>query len=223
MDEIVGTYNAKAVSVNGNVTTVTIADAKNEDLVPDIDAQGELDLSNVFVEPAEGMDIYYVEKSTGKTYRSLNRAIKAAPRISGEADLSGIAIKGSGTYTLGAGSLTVGFSLKNTKIVYNINVAKRKALVKLVGKLDINYTISMMETDLLPSISDLKLFYMGVPGIGGFYVNMNAEAKASLSCKSAMSSLLQIMASADWIMLVSSFENFTEERFLCQSAERLVS
>lgn len=135
MDEIVGTYNAKAVSVNGNVTTVTIADAKNEDLVPDIDAQGELDLSNVFVEPAEGMDIYYVEKSTGKTYRSLNRAIKAAPRISGEADLSGIAIKGSGTYTLGAGSLTVGFSLKNTKIVYNINVAKRKALVKLVGKL----------------------------------------------------------------------------------------
>lgn len=28
MDEIVGTYNAKAVSVNGNVTTVTIADAK---------------------------------------------------------------------------------------------------------------------------------------------------------------------------------------------------
>ena len=65
--------------------------------------------------------------------------------------------------------------MKNTKIVYNINVAKRKALVKLVGKLDINYTISMMETDLLPSISDLKLFYMGVPGIGGFYVNMNAE------------------------------------------------
>lgn len=36
-----GTYNAKAVSVNGNVTTVTIADAKNEDLVPDIDAQGD--------------------------------------------------------------------------------------------------------------------------------------------------------------------------------------
>lgn len=207
MDEIVGTYNAKAVSVNGNVTTVTIADAKNEDLVPDIDAQGELDLSNVFVEPAEGMDIYYVEKSTGKTYRSLNRAIKAAPRISGEADLSGIAIKGSGTYTLGAGSLTVGFSLKNTKIVYNINVAKRKALVKLVGKLDINYTISMMETDLLPSISDLKLFYMGVPGIGGFYVNMNAEAKASLSCKTSGDVEVGVCADDGVIRGISSYKN----------------
>ena len=207
MDEIVGTYNAKAVSVNGNVTTVTIADAKNEDLVPDIDAQGELDLSNVFVEPAEGMDIYYVEKSTGKTYSSLNRAIKAAPRISGEADLSGIAIKGSGTYTLGAGSLTVGFSLKNTKIVYNINVAKRKALVKLVGKLDINYTISMMETDLLPSISDLKLFYMGVPGIGGFYVNMNAEAKASLSCKTSGDVEVGVCADDGVIRGISSYKN----------------
>ena len=202
-----GTYNAKAVSVNGNVTTVTIADAKNEDLVPDIDAQGELDLSNVFVEPAEGMDIYYVEKSTGKTYRSLNRAIKAAPRISGEADLSGIAIKGSGTYTLGAGSLTVGFSLKNTKIVYNINVAKRKALVKLVGKLDINYTISMIETDLLPSISDLKLFYMGVPGIGGFYVNMNAEAKASLSCKTSGDVEVGVCADDGVIRGISSYKN----------------
>lgn len=207
MGEVVGTYHAKTVAVDGDVTTIKVEDAKNEDLVSDIDAQGELDLSNVFIEPADNVDIYYVEKSTGETYNTLNDAVRAAPRVKGEADLSGLVIKGSGSYKLGSGSLSVGFSLKNAKIVYNINIAKKKVLVKLIGKLDLNYTIAMEETDLLPSISGFKLFYVGVPGIGGFAVNMKAEAKASLSSKT--SGQLEMGASYDngKIRGIGSYQN----------------
>jgi hypothetical protein len=182
MNEIIGTYNAVSLSKTDNITTITVGECKNDNLVSDIDAQGELDLSNIYIEPAEGIDLYYVDKSTGETYQSLSKAINAAPRrISGEQDLSGINAKGSGTISLSSSaSVKVSFELKNPKIVYEFNTLKQKVLVKLVGTLDVKYQFEVQESDLLPSISDFKLFYVGIPGVGGFAVNMKAEAKASL-------------------------------------------
>ena len=157
-------YKADSVSVNENTTVVTatyIEDAAGEYLLK-ADAQGEADLEDIIITPAEGVDVDVNYEETASPY-SLKRA-------SNKKTLADISAKGS--LKIGPVGYSVNYSvkLKNPTIKYSYNILKRTAQITFESDIETNVSFKADLIESGPIESEVPIFNVGIPVIGGLDV-----------------------------------------------------
>ncbi len=199
-------FVANSVSVSGNITTVQ--GTPTDDAFAAIDAQGVVTAELDQVEALEGTDLSYYVEETEKAYETYDMA-KAAQRraIGGTIKPKNISLSFKHDVTISSSIKgTISGKIKNPVIKYNINLAKGKALVSLAYDVDVTYTLKG-EVSGVKSLNDIKLFYWGVPGVGGFSVTFDMELSGSIkSVQSSHEERGLSVSVKDGVQMTKSFE-----------------
>ena len=199
-------FVANSVSVSGNITTVQ--GTPTDDAFAAIDAQGVVTAELDQVEALEGTDLSYYVEETERAYETYDMA-KAAQRraIGGTIKPKNISLSFKHDVTISSSIKgTISGKIKNPVIKYNINLAKGKALVSLAYDVDVTYTLKG-EVSGVKSLNDIKLFYWGVPGVGGFSVTFDMELSGSIkSVQSSHEERGLSVSVKDGVQMTKSFE-----------------
>ena len=199
-------FVANSVSVSGNITTVQ--GTPTDDAFAAIDAQGVVTAELDQVEALEGTDLSYYVEETERAYETYDMA-KAAQRraIGGTIKPKNISLSFKHDVTISSSIKgTISGKIKNPVIKYNINLAKGKALVSLAYDVDVTYTLKG-EVSGVKSLNDIKLFYWGVPGVGGFSVTFDLELSGSIkSVQSSHEERGLSVSVKDGVQMTKSFE-----------------
>ena len=199
-------FVANSVSVSGNITTVQ--GTPTDDAFAAIDAQGVVTAELDQVEALEGTDLSYYVEETERAYETYDMA-KAAQRraIGGTIKPKNISLNFKHDVTISSSIKgTISGKIKNPVIKYNINLAKGKALVSLAYDVDVTYTLKG-EVSGVKSLNDIKLFYWGVPGVGGFSVTFDLELSGSIkSVQSSHEERGLSVSVKDGVQMTKSFE-----------------
>ena len=199
-------FVANSVSVSGNITTVQ--GTPTDDAFAAIDAQGVVTAELDQVEALEGTDLSYYVEETERAYETYDMA-KAAQRraIGGTIKPKNISLSFKHDVTISSSIKgTISGKIKNPVIKYNINLAKGKALVSLAYDVDVTYTLKG-EVSGVKSLNDIKLFYWGVPGVGGFSVTFDMDLSGSIkSVQSSHEERGLSVSVKDGVQMTKSFE-----------------
>ncbi len=201
-------YKAKTVSVQENATiiTATYIDDTNGNYILEADAQGEADLEDVVITPAEGVDI-------NLNYEEEQVSLFALGKGDGKKKLANISAKGS--IKLGSLGYSVSYSveMKDPTIKYAYNIGKRTAQVSFECDVESKTTLKV---DLLESHEkEVLIFNLGVPGVGGLDVYLKFDLSGSVSAVTKSS--CKVGASYSPKDNFRSIKNFSSSTFSFQA------
>lgn len=201
-------YKAKTVSVQENATiiTATYIDDTNGNYILEADAQGEADLEDVVITPAEGVDI-------NLNYEEEQVSLFALGKGDGKKKLANISAKGS--IKLGSLGYSVSYSveLKKPTIQYAYNIGNRTAQVSFECDVE---TKTTLKVDLLEGYEkEVLIFNLGVPGVGGLDVYLKFDLSGSVSAVTKSS--CKVGASYSPKDNFRSIKNFSSSTFSFQA------
>ena len=173
-------YVADTVTKEGNVTVVTATRAEDADAFEAFDAQGVVEADLTLVEALDGTELAYYVEELDQEFQTYAMAKAAASRLGGSIAPK-IELSCKREIAIGnAVSIALDIKVKNPKVSYSISLIKGEAYVQLSYDLSANYQV---KGDLAgpAGINDIKLFYWGIPAIGGFSVTYDAELSGSVT------------------------------------------
>ena len=173
-------YVADTVTKEGNVTVVTATRAEDADTFEAFDAQGVVEADLTLVEALDGTELAYYVEELDQEFQTYAMAKAAASRLGGSIAPK-IELSCKREIAIGnAVSIALDIKVKNPKVSYSISLIKGEAYVQLSYDLSANYQV---KGDLAgpAGINDIKLFYWGIPAIGGFSVTYDAELSGSVT------------------------------------------
>ena len=173
-------YVADTVTKEGNVTVVTATRAEDADAFEAFDAQGVVEADLTLVKALDGTELAYYVEELDQEFQTYAMAKAAASRLGGSIAPK-IELSCKREIAIGnAVSIALDIKVKNPKVSYSISLIKGEAYVQLSYDLSANYQV---KGDLAgpAGINDIKLFYWGIPAIGGFSVTYDAELSGSVT------------------------------------------
>ena len=173
-------YVADTVTKEGNVTVVTATRAEDADAFEAFDAQGVVEADLTLVKALDGTELAYYVVELDQEFQTYAMAKAAASRLGGSIAPK-IELSCKREIAIGnAVSIALDIKVKNPKVSYSISLIKGEAYVQLSYDLSANYQV---KGDLAgpAGINDIKLFYWGIPAIGGFSVTYDAELSGSVT------------------------------------------
>ena len=201
-------YQAENVSEQEDVTVITatyIEDANGEYIL-EADAQGEADMEDVIITPAEGVDVSlnYEEPAT----------VFGLQRIGGKKNLSDITAKGS--IKLGELGYSVSYSvkLKDPVLQYSYNIGKKSAKVVFECEVEEKLTFGV---DLIEGggfQKEVLIFNLGVMGVGGLDVYLKFGLSGSVSA--VIKTDCKVGASYNPVDHFRAIKNFSSNTFSLQ-------
>lgn len=175
IDGLANAYVALEVTLNETVTTIKVTAAENGTAFESIDAEGVVSADITQLQAVDGAEIVFIDEESGQTWTNARDALRKVKTIK--------TIKVEKEFEVGSGVKSkVTIEIKNPEIEYNFDSSDVKGVYcKLNGETTISAGI---EGNLLDAIgvTDMTLFYWGVPGIGGFKVALDLKAEATLTC-----------------------------------------
>ena len=194
-------YTVESCATAGSVTTLTVSDASGENLITEMDDQGEVEASFTYFTPAEDTELVYVNEISGEEFddaveaeRSVRRSLETATRGSYKFKRS---LKANKTIKLADGAkVTISFTLKDPVVKWSVKVFDLYASVYLTGKYELSVK-GDFDLTKLTGLSGVSLYSVSIPGVGGLDVSTDVSVKASINGKMSGKLKIGVEASHD--------------------------
>lgn len=164
-------YQAAEVTKDGNNLVIKTDETEQDEVVTDIDAQGEAE-GDLSLAQAEGdTEVTYITGGTAEQ-AFMDGQEFASPRAAGSVPLDAVRFKKTLNFDRGL-SVTLNCTLSDLKVKYKINTGNMEAYVGIQGTATVNCSgkFDGMEAVGLPS--SLTIGYIPVGGVGSIQVQVD--------------------------------------------------
>lgn len=177
LNGIPNVYVADLVKKENRDLIITYSDVDIDEGFDNIDAQGVVALDLSQVELADGVEVIFMDGEKEQSFPSTRALIDTY----GADTLTFKDIYLKKSFDLGGGtSVSMNVTIKHPKVHYDVTALKGHANVYLTGNAEVTYSVQG-DISKATGINDIKIFQVGIPGIGGLEVSIKCNLSGKIS------------------------------------------